>query len=141
MQSKLTMPTKRRFVLLPLAAFLLAIGAYAQDAGKFTGTWKGEHAGKTYLVMTIAAGSPLKISFITANIHVDENGEISVEGPVEHEEQVLESKIDGDSLRFKTRQDDGDTIDYELRLEGEGAASLTIVGEPATVKPFRLRRS
>jgi hypothetical protein len=59
---------------------------------------------------------------------------------VEHEETVLESKIDAGVLRFKAQQDDGDVVDYELRLEGERSALLTLL-EPPNVKPFRLHPS
>jgi hypothetical protein len=72
--------------------------------------WKAEHAGKTY-----------------------------VEGPVVHEEMVVESRIDAGVLRFKAWQDDGDIVDYELRLEGDRSALLTLL-EPPNVKPFRLHR-
>ena len=136
------MTTQRTFVLLPLAALLLAGSTSAQNETSFAGSWKGEHAGKTYLVMTIGAGSPLKISISSAEVTIDEkSGEISkIEGPAEHEETVLESHFDGDRLRIKTRQDDGDVVDYEMRLQGKTAATLTILGVPANVKPFRLQR-
>jgi hypothetical protein len=132
---------ERSRVPLLLATLALASSACAQEAGRFVGTWKAEYAGKTYVVMTIAAGTPLKLSISTAVVRVNENGEISeVEGPVEHEETVLESKIDAGVLRFKARQDDGDIVDYELRLEGDRSALLTLL-EPPNVKPFRLHRS
>ena len=134
------MLSQKRCVLFVCAPLILAGSTCAQEAGRFAGTWRGEHAGKTYLVMTITAGTPLKLSIFTAVVRVDESGEISeVEGPVEHEETVLELKADGGLLRFKTRQDDGDVADYEMRLEGDGSALLTLL-EPPNVKPFRLRR-
>jgi hypothetical protein len=126
---------------LLLVTVVSMISVFGQDATRFLGTWKGEHAGKPYMLISIAAGTPLKISVTTASIHVDETGEISkVEGPVEHEETVLESKLVGGRLRFKTRQEDGSVIDYEMRLEGESTAFLTLLDEPPFVKPFRLQR-
>lgn len=132
---------RRGCVLLLLSTLVLAGSAYTKEVGRFAGTWKGEHAGKMYLVMTITAGTPLKLFISTAVIRVNENGVISeVEGPVEHEETVLESRIDGGVLRFKAKQDDGDIVDYEMRLEANGSALLTLL-EPPNVKPFRLHRS
>jgi hypothetical protein len=133
---------RQALILLPLASLFLAGRISAQDEG-FFGSWKAEHDGRTYLVMTIAAGSPLKISIATAVITVDEkSGEISkVEGSVEHNETVLEAHVDSGRLRIKVRQDDADVVEYEMRLEGKTAAALTILGAPSNIKPFRLQRS
>jgi len=135
------MPIQRRFVLLMLATLILAGSTCAQEPGRFAGSWKAEQAGKTYLVMTITAGTQLKLSIFTAVVRVGEDGEISaVDGPAEHEETVLESKIDAGVLRIKARQDDGDVVDYEMRLDGDSSALLTLL-EPPNVKPFRLQRT
>jgi hypothetical protein len=136
-----TVLIQRRFVLLLLATLMLSGSACAQESGGFAGTWKAEQSDKTYLVITISPGPSLKLSISTAVVRVDKNGEISeVRGPVQHQETVLEPKIDVGVLRFKARQDDGDVVDYEMRLEGDSSALLTLLEHP-DVKPFRLRRS
>jgi hypothetical protein len=135
------MPIQKRLVLLLLATLVFSISACAEAAGKFAGSWKAEHAGKTFLVLTIAAGPPLKLSISTAVIRANGDGEISeVEGPVEHEETVVEAKIDAGVLRIKAKQDDGDIVEYEMRLEGDSSALLTLL-KPANIKPFRLRKT
>jgi len=120
---------------------MLATAASAQDAGKFGATWKGVHEGKHYLTLTVASGAPLKIGFVTAHIHVGDSGEIdAVDGEVEHEEKVLDSKLEGGKLWFKTEQASGDVMEYELTLDGNDGL-LRLVGEPDFIKPFRLKRS
>ena len=121
----------------------LAGVAYAQEAGGFAGKWKGEKDGRAYLLMSVAAGSPLKITFATSHINVGESGEIEeIDGPVEHEEKVLESKLENGVLYFKTEQDNGFLMEYRLTLEQGGeVALLRIADAPDFVKPFRLKRA
>ena len=126
-----------------IAAILVSAAAAAQESDGFVGTWKGEHAGKTYLLLSVTSGAPLKIALSTSHIRIGENGEIEeIDGPVENDEPLVESKLDGAVLRFKTRQDDGSIMEYEMTLaEGGTIALLKIVGAPDVVKPFRLRRA
>jgi hypothetical protein len=128
-------------VLFSMAVFTLAPAALAQDAGRFAGTWKGVHEGKHYLTLTVVSGAALKIGFVAAHIHVGDSGEIDeVDGEVEHEEKVLDSKIEGGKLWFKTEQGSGDVMEYELTLDGNDGL-LRVVGAPDFIKPFRLNRS
>lgn len=129
-----------RRIVITLA---LAGVAYAQEAGGFAGKWKGEQDGKTYLLMSVAAGSPLKITFATAHIHVGESGLIDeIDGPVENEEKVLESKLENGVLSFKTEQADGSVMEYRMSLDQGGeVALLRIADAPDFVKPFRLKRA
>jgi hypothetical protein len=125
------------------ALIILAASAAAEEAAGFTGTWKGEQAGKTYLLMSVEPGSPFKIAFTTAHIHVGDSGEIEeIDGPVENDEKVLESKIEsGGVLWFKT-DNNGETMEYRMTLADEGkTALLRIVNAPDFVKPFRLKRA
>jgi hypothetical protein len=135
------MPIGYRWTLL--AAVLLAGAAHAQEAAAFAGSWRGEHGGKTYLLMSIEPGARWKIAFSTAHITVGESGEIAeIDGPVELDEKVLESKLEGKVLHFKTEQSDGSVMEYRMTLQDGGkTAVLRIVGAPAIVKPFRLRRT
>jgi hypothetical protein len=128
-------------LLCAFAVFTAAVAA--EDAAAFAGTWKGEHAGKTYLLLSVASGAPMKIALSTSHIRVGENGEIEeIDGPVENDEALVEAKLDGAVLRFKTRQDDDSVMEYEMTLaEGGTIALLKIVGAPEAVKPFRLRRA
>jgi hypothetical protein len=129
----------RRIVTL----LALAVAANAEEAGGFAGKWKGEQEGKTYLLLSIAAGSPFKITFATAHIHVGESGLIDeIDGPVENEEKVIESKLENGVLYFKTEQDNGFLMEYRLSLEQGGeVALLRIADAPEFVKPFRLKRA
>jgi hypothetical protein len=134
------MDNRVRFVC---AALILAASAAAEDAARFAGAWKGEQAGKTYLLLSVASGSPLKIILKTSHIHVGESGEIDeIDGEVENEEKVLESKAEGATLYFKTEQGDGSVMEYRMSLNDDGkSALLRIVGAPDFVQPFRLSRS
>jgi hypothetical protein len=126
-----------------IAAILVAGAAAAQESDGFIGTWRGEHAGKAYLLLSVTTGTPLKIALSTSHIRIGDDGEIEeVDGPVENDEKFIESKREGHTLRFKTRQDDDSIMEYEMTLaEGGTAALLKIVGAPDVVKPFRLRRA
>jgi hypothetical protein len=78
---------------------ILAASVAAEDASRFAGSWKGEHAGQTYLLLSVADGTPLKITLKTSHIHVGETGEIDeTDGPVENEEKVVESRLEGATL-------------------------------------------
>ena len=125
-----------------IAAILLSAAAAAQETAAFAGTWKGEHAGRTYLLLSVSSGPSWKIALSTSHIRVGEDGEIEeVNGPVENDEQFIESKLEGGILRFKTRHDDS-IMEYEMTLaEGGTVALLKVVGAPDVVKPFRLRRA
>ena len=126
-----------------IAAILLSATAAAQETAAFAGTWKGEHAGRTYLLLSVSSGPSWTIALSTSHIRVGEDGEIEeVNGPVENDEQFIESKLEGGILRFKMRHDDDSIMEYEMTLaEGGTVALLKIVGAPDVVKPFRLRRA
>jgi len=135
------MPIRTELLRRLAAALIVAATAHAQDVERFAGKWQAERNGEVYLVLTIAAGSPFQITLTTADIHVDETGEISeIRGKAEHEERVLESRIEDGRLLFRTEQSSGDIIRYELRVESDGTALLRLVNEPDWVKPFRLKR-
>jgi hypothetical protein len=133
----------RTDTLRRLAAFLIvASAAYAEGAERFVGKWQAEHKGHQYLVMTIAAGEPVKLSMTTAVIKIDGTGEIhEILGPVQHNEELVEAKLENGRLLFKTRQDSGDEIRYEMRIQEDGTALLRLADEPDWVKPFRLKRT
>jgi hypothetical protein len=126
-----------------VVAILLSATAAAQETAAFAGIWKGENAGRTYLLLSVTPGPSWKIALSTSHIRVGEDGEIEeVDGPVENDEQFIESKLEGGILRFKTRHDDDSIMEYEMTLaEGGTVGLLKIVGAPDVVKPFRLRRT
>jgi hypothetical protein len=133
----LAMPIRNPGLLL---AALFTCCASAADPS-FTGTWKAEFRGTPYLMMTVAEGAPPRITMLTAHIHVNGDGEIDeVNGPLENENKVIEAKINNGRLRFKTRDEDGDEIEYEMQLTAEGA-ELFMLTAPIEVKPWRLQRS
>jgi hypothetical protein len=133
------MPTRKKHLLVALLAALFACSAFAEEPG-FVGNWQGDFKGKPFLAMTVAEGTPLRIKFVTADVHVNGDGEIEeVNGSVENEEKVIEAKVDGRKLRFKTTQDNGDVMEYEMRLTGDGA-ELVILSADIEVKPWPLRR-
>ena len=79
---------------LALAVLLLGYGVGAQETSKFIGSWKGVRNGQTYLVLTIAAGEPLKITLATSHIHVGDSGEIDeIDGPPDQQETVTQAKL------------------------------------------------
>jgi hypothetical protein len=135
------MPIRTELLRRIAAALIVAATAHAQEVDRFVGKWQAERKGEVYLVLTVAAGSPLQMTLTTAEIHVDETGEISVRGKVEHEERVLESKVENGRLVFRTEQASGSVIGYELRVESDGTALLRLADAPDWVKPFRLKRS
>jgi hypothetical protein len=135
------MAIQKKYFLLLLAVVFASI-ASAQDVTRFAGTWKGMYAGKTYLLMTIGKETPPSISIFSAVVQANDRGEITeVDGDVVHEEKMLESRIVTGRLLFKTRQDDGAVVEYEMTLDGKSGAFLAIVGLPANVKSLRLERS
>jgi hypothetical protein len=128
------------FLLFVVVGFAGVISA--QDVASFAGKWKRVYAGKTYLLMTIGKETPPSISISSAVVQANDRGEITeVDGHVVHEEKMLESRIVTGRLLFKTRQDDGAVVEYEMTLDGKTGAFLAIVGLPANVKPLRLERS
>jgi hypothetical protein len=91
-------------------------------------------------VSLVTGKASTRVRLTSAVIYVGESGEIDkIEGPVKHEETVLETRFDRGRLRIKARQDDGDVVEYEMMLEGRTAATLTVLGAPANVKPFHLQ--
>jgi hypothetical protein len=136
------MPIRTELLRRLAAALIVAAAAHAEEAERFVGKWQAERNGEVYLVLTVAAGAPLQMTLKTAGIHVDETGEISeVRGKAEHEERVLESKLENGRLVFRTEQESGDVIGYEMRIEADGTALLRLADAPDWVKPFGLKRS
>jgi hypothetical protein len=134
------MPTRTDILCSIAAALVVAASAYAQDVERFTGKWQGEHQGEVYLVVTIAAD--LKVTLATGHIHVGETGEIDeANGPAEHAEEVLEARLVEGRLMLRTRQESGEEMRYEMRVEADGTALLRLPDEPDWIKPFRLKKA
>jgi hypothetical protein len=107
----------------------------------FAGVWIAEHDGKPFLRIVIEASAKPAITIETADVRASESGEITeVNGPLAHVETVLAQSIEKGVLHLKARQDDGDVVDYEMRLGADGGASLQLL-QPPGVKLFQLRRT
>ena len=90
------------------------------------GTWIGEHAGKPFVRVIVSPAMPAEILVVTADIRANETGEIiEVNGDLRHKEVVLRRDLENGILRIRVRQDDGDVVDYDMRVGGEGTASLS----------------
>ena len=103
-------------------------------------TWIGEHAGKPFIRVIINSAMPPEILILAADVRANGTGEITeVNGDLEHEEVVLRRELENGVLRIQARQDDEDVVDYQMRVAGEGTASLQLL-QPSGMKPFQLKR-
>jgi hypothetical protein len=83
---------------------------------------------------------PPEILVVTVDVRANRAGEITeVNGDLRYNEVLLRRELENGVLRLKVRQDDGDVVGYEMRIAGEGTASLQLL-QPAGMKPFSLKR-
>jgi hypothetical protein len=123
-----------------LFSFAAALGICAGPWEPFVGTWIGEHSGKAFVRVIVSPAMPPEILVVTADVRANEAGEISeVSGDLSHKEVVLRRELENGVLRIKVRQDDGDVVDYEMRV-GSQATALFQLLQPAGMKPFKLKR-
>ena len=126
---------------ITICALLLAGGVLSADSdlARFTGTWRGEYKGKTFLVLQLEEDEPLAGTIAAGQISADEDGRITrVEQPPGPARRVSKCDITGRRLRFKTGRDGGD-IFYEMSVLADGVAELRVID--AGLKPFRIERS
>ena len=106
---------------------------------RFEGVWRAEHQGKAFVILRVR-GSAGTIS--TGAIGIDDEGEVSrVVHAASGELKLREVKVVQQKLTFKTAGAGPEETEYEMRLQGDGAAELRIVDAPPPAKPFLLRRS
>lgn len=126
-----------RFVTIALLLAGAAVSADS-DLARFTGTWRGEYKGKTFLILELEEDEPLAGTIAAGAISADEQGGIT---GVQHEpsaaRRVSDCEIAGARLRFKTDGDGGAVI-YEMSVLADGVAELRVVDAP--LKPFRIER-
>jgi hypothetical protein len=128
--------------LLPVLASLSLVG---QDAGAqktFAGTWEAKWKDKVVCTINLKAGAQISGETVACNIHVDANGDL--EEPVSGGSEgspapILNAKLKGDTLTFQ-EDADGEVIQFEMKLVGEGRAELKILDAPVLIKPIRFDR-
>ena len=110
-----------------------------QSAAAFVGSWSATHRGAKYVAVRIAGIRPISGELRAGQIEADENGNVS---EVVHEasdaQELIEPRVVGDKLLFKTKDSEGDVIEYEMTLVTRDMASLNVAGMP--LKPFPLTR-
>ena len=120
-------------------AALPGLRADANPAKPFLGTWRAEYGGKAYAIVKITDGPQLSGSIASGSITADHNGKvIGVDSEASSESPLLEVKVSGGKLQFKSR-DGADLMEYEMTLTGRKQAELKIAGAP--VRPFVLTRT
>ncbi|MCU1260963.1 MAG: hypothetical protein JWO80_3848 [Bryobacterales bacterium] len=129
--------SRRAFFIFTFAA---ARGICAGPWTPFVGTWMGEHASKPFVRVIVSPAMPPEILVVTADVRANGTGEITeVNGDLRHKEVVFRRELENGVLLIKVRQDDGDVVDYEMRVAGEGTTSLQLL-QPSGMKPFQLKR-
>lgn len=77
----------------------------------------------------------------TAEFHIGDSGVVNeVRGEVEHQERVVDSRIEDGRLIFRTEQAGGTMMRYEMLVESDGLALLELPDEPNSIKPFHLKK-
>jgi hypothetical protein len=115
-------------------------GSPPPSVARFVGSWNAEFKGVRYVGLDIRNTQLISGEIKTGRVNADENGNISevIEEAVESK-NLIDPKVVDAKLVFKTKEADGELIEYEMSIVEPGKASLRIAGMP--IKPFSLTKA
>ncbi len=139
-----------RWIARVVLAFLLVAGSVGQtppapQLSSFAGTFKAEFHKQTWLVLTLLADGAKLSGTLThsAQLSADDEGDITSVSDDMSIESIVNTELDGDSMRITARDEEGNEARYALTLTGADTAELkSLVGEDDSgPKPFKLKRT
>jgi len=126
-------------VILLLAA--LSASGTAQPR-KFLGVWEARFKGDVFLTLKLQEGEPIAGTINGGNVQVNQDGDLIEASAGTDEFPISKPAIDGEKLAFEAKDNDGETMQFEMRLTGDGEAQFQFVNLPKglKMKPFTLKR-
>jgi hypothetical protein len=133
---------RRRFLDLCFLVVSSALVPAAAQQSKFAGVWEARFKGEAFMTLKVAAGDPISGSLSGGHIGVNDDGDLTEASGGGKEHPILSPKVDGDILSFQWKEDDEETLKFEMRLTGDGEAMLQFMDVPEghTIKPIPIRR-
>ena len=133
---------RRRFLDL---CFLLISGAFvpaAAEQSKFAGVWEARFKGEVFMILKLEPGDPISGSLSGGNISVNDDGDLTEASGGGKELAISNPKVDGNKLSFAWKEDEEETLKFEMRLTGDGEAQLQFMDMPEghRIKPFPIKR-
>jgi hypothetical protein len=128
--------------LLPLLTSMPLLAQHAEAQRKFAGTWEAKWKDKVICTLRLKAGEQISGEMEACNINADANGDLQEPESTDHSDPpspILNAKLEGDTLRFETKDDD-DVLKFEMKLLGDGRAELRILDSPVLIKPIHFDR-
>jgi len=115
------------------------------DVQPYVGTWQARFNGKVFQTIKLEnTQGKLTGTVSRGDLGVNEQGELISAEPLEGSDPILEAKVGFGVLRLTTkREDEDETIQFEMKLTAADAAELRIVGIPEAkkIKPWKLERA
>ncbi len=128
-----------------MIVLLTCLALAGQDAAaqkKFAGTWEAKWKDKVVCTITLKAGAQISGETFACSIHVDANGDLDEPestGTDGTPAPIINAKLHGDTLTFQEKEE-GEVIQFEMKLVGDGRAELKILDAPVLIKPIRFDR-
>jgi hypothetical protein len=139
--------------ILCLSSFFAFASEFAQgskpatkdaDVQAYVGTWQARFDGKVFQTIKLEnTQGKLTGTVSRGDLGVNDQGELISAEALEGSDPILEAKMGFGVLRLTTkREDEEDTIQFEMKLTSSDAAELRIVGIPEAekIKPWQLER-
>jgi len=132
---------RRSFDLLFLLVSAVFMPAAAQQQ-KFAGVWEARFKGEVFMTLKLEAGDPISGSLSGGSISVNDDGDLTAASGGGKELPILNPKVDGNKLSFEWKEDEDETLKFEMRLTADGEAQLQFMDAPEglRIKPIPIRR-
>lgn len=135
----------RPIIALTVSLFAAVVyGASGQE--QYAGTWQAKYKDRVFCTIGLkTAGKEISGTMRECRVRVNSDGDISdpgeQEGPA-NPVPILDPKLDGDTLRFESKDTDGDEhIHFEMQFSGENRADLRFIGAPLKIKPIHFEKN
>ncbi len=135
-----------RFFSFATLLFVLLLRAQVQPkapaaARPFLGHWYSTFEGKNFMDIDLWDTDPLSGHVKTGDIEVNAAGKlIAVQEGESDDYTLMDLKLVEGKLTFRTRDDDGDVTSFEMKLNPDGKAVLSIQVEGVAIQPLVLVR-
>ena len=129
--------------------FVLLLGAQAtsnkasSEGQPFVGQWHSTFEGKEFMHLAVRDTDPLSGHLKTGEIAVDSSGKVIfvAQAGDTDDYDIVSARVLGRRMFFHTKEEDGETTKYELHLQADGSALLTVQAEGVKVQPFVMTRA
>jgi len=108
----------------------------------FAGVWEATFKGDVVMILKLEAGDKISGTFSGGHLRTDEDGEIIEASGGGKELPISNARVEGTKLSFDWKDNDDETLKFDMTVTGNGNAQLRFMDVPEghKMKPIALKK-